>query len=133
MIALPFPLSQHTPFFTCTVTISAIIHLAAYSVIAYDDGGAALRERIQMSTGALKVLSAVWPIAGAILLQVKEVAREIFIFRPQANSARTTSADNLAAEGDARAAFTNDGLWLDETIDGLREQEDNGDVRFSYS
>ncbi|MCJ1468811.1 hypothetical protein MMC07_007441 [Pseudocyphellaria aurata] len=130
LIALPFPLSRHTPFFTCTVTISAIIHLAAYSVSAYDDGGAALRERIQLSTGALKVLSAVWPIAGAILLQVKEVAREIFIFVPQANASRATSVNNVAAEGDAGATLSNHGLWLDEKIDGLPEPDENGDVEF---
>lgn len=121
---------MHTPFFICTVTISAIIHLAAYSVIAYADGGAALRERIQMATGALKMLSGVWPIAGVILLQVKEVARDIFIFGPQRNSGRATSMGHAAAGGDGGVSFTNDDLWMDEMIDRLPEQDGNGEVAF---
>lgn len=113
---------MHTPFFICTVTISAIIHLAAYSVIVYADGGASIRERVQMATGALKVLSGVWPIAGAILQQVKEIARGIFFLGPQGNSGRATGKDHATAtEVDGGVAFINNDLWLDEMIESFSQ------------
>lgn len=93
-------------------------------MIAYADGGSAMRERIQMATGALKVLSRVWPIAGTILHQVKEVARGVFIFGPQGSSARAGTMDH-AAVGDDGGTFTIDDSWLDEIIDHLPEQEGN--------
>lgn len=83
-----------------------------------------------MATGALKMLSGVWPIAGVILLQVKEVARGIFIFGPQGNSGRATSMGHAAAGGDGGVSFTNDDLWMDEMIDRLPEQDGNGEVAF---
>ena len=101
-------------------------------MIAYADGGVALRERIQMATGALKVLGGVWPIASAILQQVNEVARGIFSFRPQENSTRSTSIDHAAAAagGDDGITFTNDDSWLDEMIDRLPEQDGTTDAVF---
>lgn len=96
-------------------------------MIVYADGGTALRERIQMATGALKVLSGVWPIVGLIMQQVKEVARGIFIF---GNNARPITMDNTMVVEDGDVLFTNDDLWLKEMIDHLLAQEDSDDAAF---
>lgn len=66
-----------------------------------------------MEVGALKSMSGVWPIAGSILNQVKEVARGIFIFDPR--SQRT--AESLDRAGDDPTTLVGDELWADEVLD----------------
>lgn len=125
LISLPISLTDHTPFFTCTITLTTIIHLAAYSVIAYADGGNAVRERIQMEVGALKSISGIWPIAGNILQQVKAIAREIFILDPQ-NSNR--SEPKTSHSQDEMDNFVNDEVWLHEMIDTIPDPQSETEI-----
>lgn len=64
-------LVDHTPFFTCAMTLSAMVHLAAYSMLMFSDGGELLKQRIMAATGGLSRYEEVWPIARPILGQVR--------------------------------------------------------------
>ncbi|PWW72308.1 hypothetical protein C7212DRAFT_354685 [Tuber magnatum] len=78
LITLPCPLIKHTPFFTCVITLAAIVHLSACSWLLHGDEGFLAKERIRLGVGALKTLEEVWSVAGCVLMQVKGVAREVF-------------------------------------------------------
>lgn len=78
LITLPAPLIKHTPFFTCVITLAAIVHLAACSWLLTGDEGFLAKERIRLGVGALKTLGEVWSVADCVLMQVKGVAREVF-------------------------------------------------------
>jgi len=78
LITLPCPLIKHTPFFTCVITLAAIVHLSACSWLLHGDEGFLAKERIRLGVGALKTLEEVWNVAGCVLMQVKGVAREVF-------------------------------------------------------
>ncbi|KAL7271926.1 hypothetical protein RUND412_005288 [Rhizina undulata] len=78
LITLPCPLIKHTPFFTCVITLGAIVHLSACSWLLTGDEGFLAKERIRLGVGALKTLEEVWSVAGCVLQQVKSVAREVF-------------------------------------------------------
>jgi len=82
LISLPVELTKHSPFFTCAITLSAIVHLSASSIPMYSDKSAVMRERVLLATGALKSLSVIWAVAGSVLQQVKEVARGVLAFDP---------------------------------------------------
>lgn len=82
LITLPISLTNHSPFFTCTIALGTIAHLSAYSTIMYSDDGGLLKERIQLAIGALKRFGEIWPVAESILAQVKEVAKSVFAFDP---------------------------------------------------
>ncbi|KAF3119542.1 hypothetical protein TWF703_003296 [Orbilia oligospora] len=84
LITLPTPLIKHTPFFTCIITLSAIVHLSACSWLLYGEEGFMAKERIRLSVGALKTLEDIWHVAGCVLMQVKVVSREVFALpRPE--------------------------------------------------
>lgn len=77
MITYAVPLEHHTHFFTCVITMAAIVHLskwAQYFLTDEDD----LREQVRLSIGALGRLSAVWKAAANAGGQVRGVAREIY-------------------------------------------------------
>lgn len=78
LITLPAPLIKHTPFFTCVITLAAIVHLSACSWLLTGDEGFLAKERIRLGVGALKTLGEVWSVADCVLMQVKGVAREVF-------------------------------------------------------
>jgi len=83
LITLPVPLAKHTHFFTCVVTLAAIVHLSCWSVFLpmyHDDD---LKQQLRLNTGALKTLWQVWPSAGKAFGQVKGVAKEIFNVKKQ--------------------------------------------------
>ena len=129
LISLPVSLINHTPFFTCAITLSAIIHLAAYSVITYADGGSAVKERIRMEVGAMKSVSGVWPIACSILQQVKEVARGIFVFDPQSQN---KSSETLNGVRDTSNALFDDDRWLDEMVNSSPDQDHGEQISLAY-
>lgn len=89
LITLPCPLIKHTPFFTCVVTLGAIVHLSACSWLLHGDEGFLAKERIRLGVGALKTLEEVWNVAGCVLLQVKGVAREVFSLQIPEGASRT--------------------------------------------
>ncbi|KAF3915913.1 hypothetical protein AA313_de0204455 [Arthrobotrys entomopaga] len=84
LITLPTPLIKHTPFFTCIITLSSIVHLSACSWLLYGEEGFMAKERIRLSVGALKTLEDIWHVAQCVLMQVKVVSREVFALpRPE--------------------------------------------------
>lgn len=78
LIKLPSPLAKRSPFFTCAVVMAAVVHLSYWSFIVPDGEDGPIKEFIKLDSGALKSLSAVWPISKACLGQVKGVAHEMF-------------------------------------------------------
>lgn len=81
MITHPVSLITHTPFFTCVVTLSSILHLNRWGICAVqgDSDEYLLRQRVRLGIGALGELSRVWKSAEAAKDQVRGVAREIHI------------------------------------------------------
>lgn len=77
MVTMRTPLTHHTHFFTCVITLSSIVHLSYWAhYCGYDNG--ALRQQIRLNVGALKQLSQIWPTAETAYEQVKSTARDIF-------------------------------------------------------
>jgi hypothetical protein len=89
LITLPCPLIKHSPFFTCVITLGAIVHLSACSWLLHGDEGFLAKERIRLGVGALKTLEEVWSVAGCVLMQVKGVAREVFSLQVPEGGERT--------------------------------------------
>jgi hypothetical protein len=89
LITLPCPLVNHTPFFSCAVTMASIVFLSYWSFVATEDGDAFIKENIRLNIGVLKTLTdeVGWPIARTILGQVKGVAQELFQSRKALNNA----------------------------------------------
>lgn len=78
LITLPTPLIKHTPWFTCVITLAAIVHLSACCFVLVGEDSFISKERIRLGVGALKTMEEVWPVAGCVLQQVKGVAKEVF-------------------------------------------------------
>ncbi|KAI5841976.1 hypothetical protein DFP73DRAFT_528391 [Morchella snyderi] len=89
LVTLPAPLIKHTPFFTCVITLAAIVHLSACSWLLTGDEGFLAKERIRLGVGALKTLGEVWSVADCVLMQVKGVAREVFAMHIPEGTQRT--------------------------------------------
>jgi hypothetical protein len=89
LITLPAPLIKHSPFFTCVITLAAIVHLSACSWLLTGDEGFLAKERIRLGVGALKTLGEVWSVADCVLMQVKGVAREVFSLQIPAGTLRS--------------------------------------------
>jgi hypothetical protein len=87
LITLPCPLINHTPFFSCAVTMASIVFLSYWSFIATESGDAFIKENIRLNIGVLKTLGELWPIADTVLGQVKGVAKELFQSRKALNNA----------------------------------------------
>jgi hypothetical protein len=77
MITAPVSLTSHTHFFTCVITMSAIVQLSKWALYFLQDEDD-LRQQIRLSIGALSKLSAVWKAADNAAGQVRGVAREIY-------------------------------------------------------
>ncbi|KAH6636204.1 hypothetical protein F5144DRAFT_487549 [Chaetomium tenue] len=77
MITQAVPITQHTHFFTCVITLSSIVHLSKWALYFVDDEDH-LRQQIRLNIGALNKLSKVWKAADTAWAQVKGVAQEIY-------------------------------------------------------
>lgn len=77
MITHAVPLHHHTHFFTCVITMAAIVHLSKWALYFIQDEED-LRQQIRLSIGALSKLSAVWKAAANAGGQVRGVAQEIY-------------------------------------------------------
>ncbi|KAI1844917.1 hypothetical protein JX265_009543 [Neoarthrinium moseri] len=77
MVTYAVPITCHTHFFTCVLTMSSIVHLSKWALwfVQNDDD---LRQLIRLNIGALNKLSSVWSAAGRASGQVKGVAQEIY-------------------------------------------------------
>jgi hypothetical protein len=91
LIKLPCPLVKHTPFFTCAVTMAAVVYLSYWSFIATESGDSVIKEHIRLNIGVLKTWAKVMPIAKTVLGQVKGVAQELFASRKALNNAYWSS------------------------------------------
>jgi hypothetical protein len=77
MITQPVPVTHHTHFFTCVITLSSIVHLSRWAHYFVDDEDH-LRQQIRLNIGALNKLSKIWKAADTAWGQVKGVAQEIY-------------------------------------------------------
>lgn len=120
MITHPVPLAAHTPFFTCAITLSSIIHLNRWGECDAhgDDDEYILRQRVRLSIGALGELARVWPSAEAAKHKVRGVAREIHIAKKERQAA-SDLWDGFVAEH-MIADVAEDGPLMD--MDSRREE-----------
>jgi hypothetical protein len=81
LIKMPGSLMRHTPFFTCAITMAAVVYLSYWSFLATEGGDVVVKEHIRLNIGSLKTLAPFMPIAGKVLVQVQAVSRDIFMSR----------------------------------------------------
>ncbi|KAI0006899.1 hypothetical protein F4779DRAFT_594561 [Xylariaceae sp. FL0662B] len=77
MVTYNAPITSHTHFFTCVLTLSSIVHLSKWALYFIHDEDD-LRQQIRLNIGALNKLSDVWKAAANASGQVKGVAQEIY-------------------------------------------------------
>ncbi|KAH6624354.1 hypothetical protein B0J18DRAFT_427995 [Chaetomium sp. MPI-SDFR-AT-0129] len=77
MITQAVPVTRHTHFFTCVITLSSIVHLSRWALYFVDDEDH-LRQQVRLNIGALHKLSRVWKAADTAWGQVKGVAQDIY-------------------------------------------------------
>jgi hypothetical protein len=77
MLTDAVPLTSHTHFFTCVITLASIVHLSRWALSFLPDEED-LRQQIRLNIGALAKLSEVWKAAHTAGEQVKGVAQEIY-------------------------------------------------------
>ena len=73
---LPGHMVKHTPFFTCMVTLGAIVQLSLYTLTVDPDRSTKSKQNLKLNVGALKTMKEVWPLADAVQAKVKGAARE---------------------------------------------------------
>ncbi|KAK7204159.1 hypothetical protein BZA70DRAFT_202741 [Myxozyma melibiosi] len=80
-------ITRRSPFFTCGILLSAIVHLSACVWDLFPKYGDAraeeqdrelAKERVKLAVGSLRALSGVWDTASVNLGQIKEAARIVF-------------------------------------------------------
>lgn len=77
MVTYNVPITCHTHFFTCVLTLSSIVHLSKWALYFLRDEDD-LRQQVRLNIGALGTLSAVWKAAARAGGQVRGVAQEIY-------------------------------------------------------
>ena len=77
LIKLPSPLTRHTPFFLCVVAIASVVHLSYWAFFVPDGQEDLVKLSIRQDIGALNSYSSTWPIANAVLDQVRGVAHTL--------------------------------------------------------
>ena len=77
LITLPGNVLQHTPLFTCMLTLSSVVHLSAYVLSHSTDQRAFIRERLALSVGSLKGIKSTWVLADGVLQNIKAAAKEV--------------------------------------------------------
>lgn len=107
MISLsPTTIMRRTPFFSCAITMSMLVHLTACvwdffpkSIESQVDLQEKIlaKERIKMGIGSLTAMSRVWGTAAKVLVEVKEAARIVFQQRYSASAYLSEIKSNLAA------------------------------------
>ncbi|KAI1384375.1 uncharacterized protein F4822DRAFT_432922 [Hypoxylon trugodes] len=78
MVTYNVPITSHTHFFTCVLTLSSIVHLSKWALEYFIHDEDDLRQQIRLNIGALNKLSGVWKAANNASGQVKGVAQEIY-------------------------------------------------------
>jgi hypothetical protein len=83
MITYRAPLTSHTHFFACIITLSSIVHLNKWAIYFVPQDDDELRQQIRLNTGALNEISTVWRSAERTKGQIKNVAQEIYRMKKQ--------------------------------------------------
>ncbi|KAI1768912.1 hypothetical protein GGR53DRAFT_517579 [Hypoxylon sp. FL1150] len=78
MVTYNVPITSHTHFFTCVLTLSSIVHLSKWALEYFIHDEDDLRQQIRLNIGALNKLSGVWKAASNASGQVRGVAQEIY-------------------------------------------------------
>ena len=98
---------QHTPFFICSLVLSAVVQLCACSTSA-SSSIEPRRDRIALIVGELKTLNNTWAISRRVMQQIKAVAREVLEIGIQP---RTTFGEIEDPGPDINTLVTSE-LWL---------------------
>ena len=120
LITLPMTLSDHTPFFTCAITLGAIVQLSAYVTRHRESDFCAVTQRIRLAVAALKSSKESWAIAETLYQQVKDVARQAFAMTTQyAHDPLIDAVVQPPSNVPVSASIAgNDDLWLGEFVRG---------------
>lgn len=94
LIKLPTSLSGHSHFFSCVVTVAAIVHLCQWTLISEADD-TSIKEEIKLDVGALKKCANVWPLSRTVLNEVKKVAEELFALKRARGVSDDSSGDGI--------------------------------------
>ncbi|KAI9806632.1 MAG: hypothetical protein M1825_006089 [Sarcosagium campestre] len=96
LISLPGPLSDHTPFFICTIALGAMVNLSAFSLLPDSNSARpdVVREHVILATGALSLLGETWAVAGSIVKEVKSIARRAFRAEPAGSNSSSWTFDD---------------------------------------
>ncbi|KAL6230092.1 hypothetical protein BDW75DRAFT_79307 [Aspergillus navahoensis] len=77
LATLPSAIHRRTPFFTCALAMCFIVHTAALLVVVGSEKEEAVRARIQLSIGGLKVLGRTWPLSESVRQQMVDMYQEV--------------------------------------------------------
>ncbi|KAL4996013.1 hypothetical protein BDV10DRAFT_121501 [Aspergillus recurvatus] len=77
LATLPSAIHRRTPFFTCALAMCIIVHTAALLVIVGAEKEEAVRARIQLSIGGLKVLGRTWPLSKSVRQRMVDMYQEV--------------------------------------------------------
>jgi hypothetical protein len=83
MVTHRVPLTTHTHFFACIVTLSSIVHLSKWALYFVPQDDDELRQQIRLNIGALNEVSRVWQAAERTRGQIKSVAQDIYRLKKQ--------------------------------------------------
>lgn len=102
LLGLRLPPLRHTPFFICSLALSANVQLAAYTLHWRHRPGF-LRDNITLIIAVFKFLSHTWALSQIVLQQVKKVAAQALDYSSQVSvvhpsSARAGGADESYAD-----------------------------------
>ncbi|RDW93991.1 putative Zn(II)2Cys6 transcription factor [Aspergillus mulundensis] len=82
LATLPSAIHRRTPFFTCALAMCIIVHTAALLVVESDEKKKeAIKARIQLSIGGLKVLGRTWPLSKVVRGQMVDMYQAVNVGR----------------------------------------------------
>ncbi|KAL4910818.1 hypothetical protein BDW74DRAFT_141945 [Aspergillus multicolor] len=78
LATLPSAIHRRTPFFTCALAMCIIVHTAGLLVVVdADEKKEAIKARIQLSIGGLRVLGRTWPLPKAVKVQMLDMYQAV--------------------------------------------------------
>jgi hypothetical protein len=83
MITCHQSIVSHIHFFTCVLTLSAIVHLGRWALMPPGTCDQSLREMLRLNMGALKERSRIWKAAAISHQQVASVAKDLYQMKRQ--------------------------------------------------
>lgn len=77
LATLPGQVKHRTPFFSCALAMTVIVHVAGCLIVSGSEREEFVRSRIQLGLGALNVLGKVWPLAVVVRKQLVNMYHEV--------------------------------------------------------